>query len=146
MLSVALLIIFLPVTFYYLYFNIKSSFPWIPYSYSRIHNPATWNPIVFLSLAEAPDFQWDGWVPISMGFLVVFFYGIGDEAIEIYRELLVKLGLGRLWPSLKRPRSRRRRSEGTWMQHFNLVHRALKYFEKHRAGGDGTGSSRGTTR
>ncbi|RFU24072.1 hypothetical protein B7463_g12266, partial [Scytalidium lignicola] len=140
MLSLSLLIIYLPVMFYFLYVNMKGSSPWIPYSFSRIHDPATWEPIIFLSLEDAPDLQWDGWLPISMGFLIVFFYGIGDEAIEIYRDFLVKLGFGKIWPSLKQPRQRRRGPTSGWTHRFNLVHRAMKYFDKSRQGSDDMGS------
>ncbi|KAH8815630.1 pheromone A receptor-domain-containing protein [Xylogone sp. PMI_703] len=142
MLSVSLLIIYLPVTLYFLYNNIKNSYPLIPYSFSRVHNPVTWDPIIFLRLDDIPGLQWDGWIPISMGFLIVFFYGIGDEAIDLYRDILVKAGLGDVWPSLKQPRQPRRNSRSKWTRHFNLVNRAMKYFDK----GDRQGSVAGSNR
>ena len=59
---------------------------------------------------------------------------MNNEAVDIYCALLVKCGFGKLWPSLTQPRQqppRRGSAESTasWHSRFDVVGKAMHYFE-----------------
>ena len=45
--------------------------------------------------------SFDRWIQAGAGFLVFFFFGMGRDAMKGYREGLLMVGLGRVFPSLK---------------------------------------------
>jgi pheromone a factor receptor len=138
--SLTLLIIYFPILIYYFYLNV--SYPFHAYSFSYIHDPLYWPIIVFWQTADAPaGMQYDAWCWVAMGFLVCCFWGWNEEAKELWRGWLVKLGFGRCWPRLRlsaRERrecagsvsgSRIRGSLGSWVDSLDLLGRTLSYFE-----------------
>jgi pheromone a factor receptor len=134
--SLTLLIIYFPILIYYFYLNI--AYPLHAYSFSFIHDPLYWPVIVFWQTADGPKgMQYDAWCWVAMGFLVCCFWGWNEEAGELWRGWLVKLGLGRYWPSLRltarerreRESSRSRGNTSSWVDSFDLVGRTLSYFE-----------------
>ncbi|KAI5276656.1 fungal pheromone STE3G-protein-coupled receptor [Aureobasidium subglaciale] len=62
-----------------------------PFSFSVLHDPQTWNIIVGMPSAVI----YDRWINLVCGFLVFFAFGLGKDAKGVYREWLVKMGLGR---------------------------------------------------
>jgi len=66
------------------------------------------------------------------------FFGFNDDAVDTYRDALVKCGAGRIWPGLKLGREERRASESlvntlgwrsSFKSQFDLVGKAMKYFD-----------------
>jgi pheromone a factor receptor len=94
----------------------KNSFPKggiTSYSWGRNHAPG-WGDIYFDTLWHAGKlFQYIGWASIAWNILMFFFFGLNDAAIDTYRLLLVKLGMGKIWPSLRRPGQSHRRGTST---------------------------------
>ena len=46
--------------------------------------------------------QFDRWIRIALGFTVFFCFGLGQDAIAMYRDWLLKCGLGKIFPKLRR--------------------------------------------
>ncbi|KAG9849780.1 STE3-domain-containing protein, partial [Aureobasidium melanogenum] len=74
----------------------------LPFNFSKLHNPATWNS----SIVMPSTVFYDRWANLACGFLVFLFFGLGRDAKNMYREWLVKMGLGRLFPVLVVPDGR----------------------------------------
>ncbi|KAI4723953.1 fungal pheromone STE3G-protein-coupled receptor [Aureobasidium sp. EXF-10728] len=67
-----------------------------PFSFPELHDPITWN----TSIVMPSQVLYDRWANLGCGFLVFVFFGLGKDAKGMYREWLVKVGLGRLFPVL----------------------------------------------
>ncbi|KEQ70962.1 STE3-domain-containing protein [Aureobasidium namibiae CBS 147.97] len=67
-----------------------------PFNFRKLHDPATWNTSVVLPSTVL----YDRWINLACGFLIFFFFGMGRDAKGMYKEWLVKMGLGRLFPVL----------------------------------------------
>ena len=93
-----LTILGVPVQLYILYKN--CTYPMIPYSWSRIHGPA-WGDIILIPTNGSVTF--DHWVQLAVGLTIFIFFGLGHDAMKMYRQCLVKLGFGKLFPSLLAP-------------------------------------------
>ena len=87
-----------PVQFFILYKNCMN--PMIPYSWSRIHGPAWWD-IILIPTNGSVTF--DRWVQLAVGLTIFVFFGLGHDAMKMYRRCLVKLGFGKVFPSLLAP-------------------------------------------
>ena len=124
--ALTLLVVLLPVQFYILAINL--SYPHHPYSWKNVHGPS-WNVIVMVPTGGHVAF--DRWIRVSCGFLLFVFFGLGNEATEMYRKWLVKLGLGRYFPSLAQPR-RVSAMSSTWggMRFRSFGSRAKLIFRK----------------
>lgn len=44
--------------------------------------------------------SFDRWIQVGAGMLVFIFFGMGQDATKGYKKGLVKIGLGRIFPSL----------------------------------------------
>ncbi|MCJ1257940.1 a-factor receptor [Lignoscripta atroalba] len=95
--SLLLLVVFLPLQFYVLYRN--ALFPLQPYSWAVIHGPTWWDIIM---VPTGGVVQFDRWIRIALGFTVFFCFGLGQDAIAMYRDWLLKCGLGKIFPKLRR--------------------------------------------
>lgn len=140
-LSGCILVVYLPVTLYYFYLNVY--FPYIPYSWSRVHDPEVWNQIVFIATNLAPRVQYNGWVGIVMACFLVFLYSFGSEGKEIYKGWLVGCGLGKIFPSLLKPgelpmHRRGSSSRVSRTSRFDAVTMAIHYFDGIKNGVQGT--------
>ena len=69
----------------------------LPFKFSTVHNPATWNS----SIVMPSTVLYDRWLNLACGFLVFLFFGLGKDAKNMYREWLLKVGLGRVFPVLE---------------------------------------------
>jgi pheromone a factor receptor len=100
-LSFILLLVVLPLQIYVLYFNISTNLPWLPFSWDAIHG-SQWNTIIPVATGGTVVFP-DHWVTIVASFVLFLFYGLGNDAIKLYRSWLLRVGVGRLFPSLYAP-------------------------------------------
>lgn len=143
--ALSFLVIYLPVTMVFFYLNLP--LPLTDYSWSRVHDPETWFPILYYTLAQAPGLQYYGWSPVLMGFFVFLYYGMSNEAIDMYRKFVGRIGFAKIWPSLLQPRVIQRRgstSRSSWTGHFDLVSKALHYFDGGRKASQATTASERT--
>lgn len=136
-LSASILIVYLPVTIYFFYLNVDH--PFSSYSWSAVHDPASWKPIPFLTTATEPRDQFDGWVAIVMACLLFLLYGMNSEGMEIYKGWLVKCGFAKIFPRLlqsrEMPMNRRGSSSRvSWTNRFDLVSKAMHYYDGSRKG------------
>jgi pheromone a factor receptor len=95
LLALTLLLIFLPLQTYILYLNL--AFPLHAYSWKLVHGPY-WGSIIKVPTGGAVLF--DRWIRVACGFLIFIFFGLGKDAITMYRTWLLKLGLGKIFPNL----------------------------------------------
>lgn len=103
LLSIALIVTFIPLQFYVLFVN-SASPPLLPYSWDLIHSPQ-WEDIMLIPTGG--NVYYDRWIQIALGFGVFVFFGLGQDAQAMYRKWLLKLGFGRFFPGLHRQSTRR---------------------------------------
>ncbi|EHK96223.1 putative Pheromone a factor receptor [Glarea lozoyensis 74030] len=146
--ALSIVIVWVPVQIFYTYLNIPREFH--SYNYAEIHRPEDWNPIVYLPLSLDGQVQYNGWAAIAVAFLIFVYFGFNDEAVDTYRSWLVKLGMAKFWPSLKEPRlpqHSRRGSNSTGQSftgRFDLVSKAMKYFDGGLKGSQDSTSNNGS--
>lgn len=102
LICLVLTVLGLPVQLYVLYQNCM--YPMIPYNWNRIHGPAWWDIILIPTNGSV---TYDRWIQIGVGLTVFIFFGLGHDAMKMYRRWLLKLGFGKLFPILLRQRDRR---------------------------------------
>ncbi len=107
MISFVLLLIYLPLQFYTLKVNL--SFPHHAYSWTELHGPS-WNQI--LKVPTGGQVVFDRWIRVASGYVLFAFFGVGRDAMDMYRKWLVACGLARLLPFLTE-RRRPKRSQDT---------------------------------
>jgi pheromone a factor receptor len=93
-------VVFTPVCLYVFYTNVNIER--IPYSWSLVHNQKAWNEIVM-----APSnghVSLDHWIRIVTGIFVFAFFGVGTEAVKMYKSALIAVGLWRFFPEPRRDR------------------------------------------
>ncbi|OJD22543.1 hypothetical protein ACJ73_06107 [Blastomyces percursus] len=74
--------------------------PWVPYSWDDVHGPE-WGHIGKVPMNGIV--YYDRWIQVSCGFLLFAFFGFGKDATLMYRAFLIRIGLGRFFPSLEHP-------------------------------------------
>ncbi|MCJ1270905.1 a-factor receptor [Lobaria immixta] len=121
--TMTLIAIVLPVQFYVLYRNV--SFPLIPYDWNAIHGPM-WGDVIMVPTGGVVRF--DLWIQIAVGFALFVFFGIGKEALNMYRDWLLRFGFGAIFPRLQ-PVSTRIPSTASTTKGF-FSSRARIYFSK----------------
>lgn len=72
----------------------------LPYSWSRIHDPVTWNEIIYYHVSDNKFLQYMPWSSIVWNFTFVLFFGLTDDAFKVYRGMMIKYGLGKIFPRL----------------------------------------------
>ena len=103
LLSIALILTFIPLQFYILFFN-AVELPLLPYNWDLVHGPQ-WEDIMLIPTGGSV--KYDCWIQIALGFGVFVFFGLGHEAQIMYRKWLLKAGFGRVFPGLHRQPNRR---------------------------------------
>ena len=103
LLSIALIVTFIPLQFYVLFVNSVES-PLLPYSWDLVHGPQ-WEDIMLIPTGGKVFY--DRWIQIALGFGVFVFFGLGQDAQTMYRKWLLKAGFGRVFPGLHRQPTRR---------------------------------------
>jgi pheromone a factor receptor len=69
-----------------------------PYSWSRVHDPERFN-----SILKVPSYgvvTIDKWGQVATGYVVFLVFGTGSDAYNMYKKMLVAIGLGRIFPGL----------------------------------------------
>ena len=97
LMSATLIVIVLPVQFYVLAQN--ASYPFLRYDWNAVHGQ-TWQDIVMVPTEGAVFY--DRWVHIAIGMGMFFFFGLGAEAIKMYRGWLLACGMDKIFPGLCR--------------------------------------------
>lgn len=96
-LSSILIIAFLPLSIYVFYSNFQ--FGIVPYSWTRVHDPEQWGMIDIF--ATNGEIFYDRWFRIAAAFISFAFFGLGDDAVNMYKGWLAKIGLGYFIPSIR---------------------------------------------
>lgn len=61
------------------------------YNFKMIHNTAVWFTVSFVPEAQP---LYTVWIYIAISYIVFVFFGLGSDAIEMYLEILSRIGLG----------------------------------------------------
>ncbi|KAK5134852.1 hypothetical protein LTR08_006084 [Meristemomyces frigidus] len=101
---------FIPTQAYVLYINLAMHRT--AYSWSETHDPTTWNQIIMVPSDGAVLF--DRWIWLGSGIVVFIFFGLGKEAVTMYRSGLLAIGLGKVIPSLRPDYNSRNSETGTF--------------------------------
>ncbi|KFX92788.1 hypothetical protein V490_05181 [Pseudogymnoascus sp. VKM F-3557] len=127
--SLLLLLIYLPLNIFWFYANISQSIPLEPYSWAAAHDAATWNVIPYLPAIGV--FTFDRYVPAAMALFVFAFFGTGTEARRIYAGIATACGLAKCFTRLKQERRPSKDAgEGGWLERLSLVAVGKRYFAK----------------
>lgn len=119
--TLAILILYLPILIAIFLNNMKYLLPLQPYDFGAVRRGELdgykWNAIILLP-SQALDFPTlnDRYVAMLTAIPVFGFFGMSKDAINVYRRYLVALGFGTLWPGLREdydPDSQRG-SSATW--------------------------------
>ena len=101
--AMTFIIILLPVQAFVLYKN--SATQLIPYSWQKVHSQTAWDDIAFVPTQGIVAF--DRWIQLVIGFAVFFFFGLGVDAIEMYRQCFSKISLCNVfWGAVANPSNR----------------------------------------
>jgi pheromone a factor receptor len=98
-LSLILLVVYLPMNGFVFFENMNH--PLLSYSWSAVHGPDWWT---IYMVPTGGIVRFDRWICIISGFVIFLFFGLGKDALDMYRCWLVMIGLGRCFPSLEHPR------------------------------------------
>ncbi|KAJ5381850.1 uncharacterized protein N7496_004278 [Penicillium cataractarum] len=138
-LAFTMLVAILPSEGYVVYYNLKLSFPWHPYSWSRNHGPEWYQITKYPTQGQV---FFDRWTPIAAGFMLFIFFGFGRDATRIYRMFLWRSGLGYCFPVLARPTD----SQATESSHSttlvgSTISRAKLLFSRRKGSASHTGNN-----
>ena len=103
---IILAISFIPLQAYLLTSN--GAFAMQPFNWRTIHNPETWNQIVMVPSNGRIMAQ--SWIWLGGGYFIFIFFGLGRDAVKMYRAGLLAMGFDRVFPGLRQDRSRRETS------------------------------------
>jgi pheromone a factor receptor len=70
----------------------------MPYSWDEVHDPKTFNSIMFLPAGGVVGL--DKWGQVASGYVLFFVFGTGSDAYNSYKKMGIAMGLGRVWPAL----------------------------------------------
>ncbi|KAI9807346.1 MAG: a-factor receptor [Piccolia ochrophora] len=94
LIAIIMLLVFLPTQLYLFFLNV--SYPRHPYDWDTIHGEM-WHDIILVPTGGRVAF--DRWIRVVAGFVLFFFFGMGRDAKNMYRNWLLGLGLGKVFPS-----------------------------------------------
>lgn len=94
--SIILIAVVLPIQLYL--FSTAMSSKFLPYDWEEIHGPG-WSQRIILVPTNG-NLLFDHWLHIFMGFALFLFFGLGKDAVAMYRGWLLRIGLIGLLPSL----------------------------------------------
>jgi pheromone a factor receptor len=128
--SATLILIVLPVQFYVLSQN--TSYPFIRYDWNAIHG-LSWQNIIMVPTGGVV--YYDRWVHIAIGFGMFFFFGLGADAVKMYRGWLLACGVDKIFPGLHRQTPTLRKVSTTSSTRALFASRARRFFTKPASGG-----------
>lgn len=94
--SITLITVVLPIQLYL--FSTALLTDLIPYDWEAIHAPG-WSERIIL-VPTYGKLRFDRWIHFLMGFALFLFFGLGKDAVAMYRSWMLSIGLARLFPSL----------------------------------------------
>lgn len=94
--SITLITVVLPIQLYL--FSTAVLTDLIPYNWEAIHAPG-WSDRIIL-VPTYGNLRFDRWIHFLMGFALFLFFGLGKDAVAMYRAWVLSIGLARLFPSL----------------------------------------------
>lgn len=90
------IVVYLPYTIYSL---VKTSLQsQDSYDWDRIHDPRTFNSIIRIPAYGLVSL--DKWIQVATGYWIFFIFGTGRDAHNLYKQMLIAIGLGKVFPSL----------------------------------------------
>lgn len=133
--SSTLILILLPIQIYTFLRNLDYGI--IGYSFAAEHQ-ADWGYIQIIPSGGQVIF--DRWIRVVASYLVFLFFGLGDDALRMYRLWLRKIGLGKIFPSINSDAQIQGLSFGfgTWN---TLNAKARSFLEKRKKTSGDTGAS-----
>ncbi|XWW96973.1 hypothetical protein V2A60_004953 [Cordyceps javanica] len=102
----SILVPFLPINVTLCVLNVQALSGMVPFNVNQIHHPTSpdqppWGAILFLpSSAISFGSLNNGYISIITAIPIFIFFGMTKDAMNSYRVILLRLGLGRIWPSL----------------------------------------------
>ncbi|KAH9827295.1 Pheromone A receptor [Teratosphaeria destructans] len=121
-----LLLPILPLEIYTLYTNVNHDQN--AYSWTEAHDPKVWN-IIRLQASNGSVY-WDRWIWLACGVIVFLFFGLGRDAVKMYRDSLLAIGADRIFPRLREDWRPRASSAGNTISSFSS--KAKIYFDNKR--------------
>ena len=121
------IIVIIPAQTYVLYdFAIRISFS---YQWSEVHGP-DWGQIILMPTRGAVD---PGeWIQIAVGLLIFAFFGLGNDAMGMYRKWMLWLGFGNLFPLLNLTSRERRQLKDSQASITTSTKSSTPFFKKTR--------------
>ncbi|KAI0887137.1 pheromone A receptor-domain-containing protein [Annulohypoxylon maeteangense] len=105
--SLAILVVYLPVSLYLTIENFLEMGDLTPYNYMRIHwgdNPYPWDAILFIPSWSISTVEMNQpWIAISTTIVIVGFFGTTKDGLGMYRRYAKALNLSRLFSRPKKP-------------------------------------------
>ncbi|KAK4983391.1 a-factor receptor [Elasticomyces elasticus] len=123
LISLTILLGFVPLQMYVFYRNII--YPHLPYSWSAVHDPYAWSQIVVV-----PASIFDRWARTVAGILVFLYFGLGKDAVGMYKTWLLATGLKEIFPRLNL-----RSSPGTLKSSITTLGSKAKLFRWRKTSG-----------
>ncbi|KAI5309422.1 a-factor receptor [Ascosphaera atra] len=90
-LCIVLLCIYLPLQTYVFVANVEVSVSTAPYSFSKSHSPGWSSPKFTPSFGQV---RFSCWFMIVAPYIIFILFGIGKDAVKLYKQTLEKVGLG----------------------------------------------------
>ncbi|KAK1769176.1 pheromone A receptor-domain-containing protein [Phialemonium atrogriseum] len=105
LMALSILIPFVPIQLLFLYYNLLAlNLPLKPYDFKQIHYGNNPYPFNFISFSTSDTI---GFIELNRNYVAIitvvpifWFFGLTKEAINTYRQYLLALGLGTLFPNL----------------------------------------------
>lgn len=94
--SFTLITVVLPIQLY-LFFT-AMSVELLQYDWDAVHD-RDWSERIIL-VPTYGNLRFDRWIHFLMGYALFLFFGLGKDAVAMYRGWMVSIGLARLFPSL----------------------------------------------
>lgn len=89
-LSSLMILIILPLQTYVFYTNIRNLLPLHPYSWKALHGS---NFSSILKVQTDGNLKFDRWIPVALSFLIFGFFGLGQDAANMYHSFFNAVGL-----------------------------------------------------
>ena len=118
--ATTLILIYLPVAMYLLVQNVAYKATRPSYSWSRIHD---WTDSIY-SLPSSDGENFGRWLEVVTGFVVFLSFGFGRDGLLLYRGILLKSGLGRIFPGLMLPETQEAHAVFQPAERIPLVNRS----------------------
>ncbi|EMC97070.1 hypothetical protein BAUCODRAFT_437239 [Baudoinia panamericana UAMH 10762] len=106
---IVLIIAFVPIQTFVLYQNLIQDYQ--PFKWHNVHNPTTWNTVIMIP--SNGHILYEGYLWLGAGIVIFIFFGLGKDAVAMYRSGLLAAGFGRVFPSLQPGHSGRSSVAGT---------------------------------